>query len=61
MKGVQDDVMHGGSVWSVDELTHFGVGNKLMHGVVGRTDKLIHCGSVGRVDKLSQRRRGESG
>ena len=36
----------------VDELIHDGVGNKLMHRVVGRADKLMHCGGVGRVDEL---------
>ena len=42
----------------VDKLIHSGVGNKLMHGVVGRADKLINCGNVARVDKLAQRWRG---
>ena len=42
----------------VNKLIHSSVGNELMHGVVGRTDKLIHCGVVGKVDNLARRRRG---
>ena len=38
---------HKGSVRRVDELIQGGVGNELMHGVVGRMDELIHCGGVG--------------
>ena len=45
----------------MDELIHDGVENKLMHKVVGKMDKLIHCGGVARVDNLAQRRLGESG
>ena len=45
----------------VDELIYGGVANKLMHRVVGKVDKLIHCGGVRRVDDLAQRRRRESG
>ena len=44
----------------VDELIHSGVGNELMHGVMGKVDELIHCGGVGRVNELVRRRRGES-
>ena len=44
----------------VDELIHRVVGNKLMHGVVGKADELIHCSGVGRVDDLTRGRRGES-
>ena len=44
----------------VDELIRGGVRNKLMCGVVGKGDKLIHCGGVGRVDDLARRRHGES-
>ena len=44
----------------VDELIHGVAGNEMMHGVVGKADKLIHCSDVERVDDLTQRRRGES-
>ena len=44
----------------VDELIHRVAGNKLMHGVVGKADELIHCSGMGRVDNLARRRREES-
>ena len=42
----------------VDELIHSSVENKLMHGVVGKTNELIHYRGIQRVDKLTRRRRG---
>ena len=49
-------VLHGGLIqggtWRA---------GKLMEEVVGRADELINCSSVGRIDKLARRRRGESG
>ena len=44
----------------VDELINDGAGNKLMHGVVGKVDELIHYGGVEKDDKLAQRQRGET-
>ena len=52
---------HEGGVGRVDELIQGGVGNELMHEVVGKADELIHCGGTERADKLAQRWRGESG
>ena len=45
----------------MDELIHGGVGNELIHEVVGKADELIYCNGVGRVDKLSRRQREGSG
>ena len=52
---------YGGGVGKVDDLIYSNVGNELMHKVLRKADKLIYCGSVGRVDELSWRRRGGSG
>ena len=51
---------HRSNVGRMDKLVHGGVEIKLMHGVIGTTDKLRYGGGVKRVEKLTLRQHRES-